>query len=262
MAFLWNPGLKAQTLTAAQLALLNQIPGMTSPMELAQKFLGRPYQTQALAKENPEYWHLDLNGFDCITLMDQVYALYVSQGSQAQYLQALQDIRYAGRSLRFEHRQHYFSAAAQHMVQTGKWKTVLPSSLLVHESRHLNVLSKSLQGKSLRLDLAQVQEMEKAISQQTFRYLPMAQLPKALAMLQDGDVLAMVAAPGKGIDVWHVGFAIKQGQEWHLLHASQSHARVEISPEPLAAYLKSKKQFIGIQLYRPLWTQTSALSTP
>jgi hypothetical protein len=50
--------------------------------------------------------------------------------------------------------------------------------------------------------------------------------------------------------VAHVGFAIWQGNNLHLLHASSKESGVVISKKTLVAYLKSNKKFTGITIAR------------
>jgi len=54
------------------------------------------------------------------------------------------------------------------------------------------------------------------------------------------------------LDVAHVGFAILQGKNLHLLHASSKEGGVVISKKTLASYLKANKKFTGIIVARIL----------
>jgi len=53
------------------------------------------------------------------------------------------------------------------------------------------------------------------------------------------------------LDVTHTGFAIWQGEQLHLMHASTS-GEVVISKKPLREYLKGIKKNMGILVVRPL----------
>jgi hypothetical protein len=69
--------------------------------------------------------------------------------------------------------------------------------------------------------------------------------------IKNGDIIAFTTKD-EGLDVAHVGFAIWQGKNLHLLHASSKESAVVISKKTLASYLKSNKKFTGIIVARPL----------
>jgi hypothetical protein len=68
--------------------------------------------------------------------------------------------------------------------------------------------------------------------------------------IKNGDVIAF-ATKDEGLDVAHVGFAIWQAKNLHLLHASSKKGGVVISATTIVAYLKSNKNFTGIIVARP-----------
>ena len=61
-----------------------------------------------------------------------------------------------------------------------------------------------------------------------------------------------MATNEEGLDVVHAGFAIWEGKDLHLLHASSKEGGVVVSKKTLAAYLKSNKKVNGIIVARPL----------
>jgi len=63
--------------------------------------------------------------------------------------------------------------------------------------------------------------------------------------VNNGDIVAFVTAQ-EGLDVAHVGFAVRKGKSLRLLHASQKEGKVVISKKTLADYLKSNKRFTGV----------------
>jgi hypothetical protein len=68
--------------------------------------------------------------------------------------------------------------------------------------------------------------------------------------IEDGDLIAITSSV-KGLDINHVGFAVKmQNGRIHFLHAPSVGAKVEITPEPLNEYLMKIKRHTGIVVLR------------
>ena len=73
--------------------------------------------------------------------------------------------------------------------------------------------------------------------------------PEGLDWIVDGDIIALTVGI-YGLDVSHLGFAVYQGDELHLLHASSSRGEVVIEPIPLSMMLKRSKNWTGIRVIR------------
>jgi hypothetical protein len=84
---------------------------------------------------------------------------------------------------------------------------------------------------------------------------------KALTKIKVGNMPTTTGVPiqyafekgyfkDEGLDVAHVGFAVWQEKNLHLLHASRKEGAVVISKKTLVAYLKSNKIFTGIIVAR------------
>jgi hypothetical protein len=58
-----------------------------------------------------------------------------------------------------------------------------------------------------------------------FRYFPTRMLPQVCRRLMDGDLIYFVSTR-KGLDVFHVGLLIKNGEHFHLRHAAHSRGAV------------------------------------
>jgi hypothetical protein len=66
----------------------------------------------------------------------------------------------------------------------------------------------------------------------------------------EGDIIGFVPANNTVLDVTHVGFITRQGNEMRLLHASQKIGKVTISKQSLGEYINKKtiKGFIIVRL--------------
>ncbi len=63
-------------------------------------------------------------------------------------------------------------------------------------------------------------------------------------MAENGDLIA-ITTDIKGLDVMHVGLAVRLGSRIHLLHASEAEKRVVISDVTLHQYLSRTKDDDG-----------------
>ena len=98
---------------------------------------------------------------------------------------------------------------------------------------------------------SKIKKMEGNLSRKTFYIIGKDKISSQTDKIQDGDIIAFTAHQ-EGLDVAHIGFAIRQGKILRLLHASQKEGKVVISKKTLTDYLKSNKQFTGIIIARPL----------
>ncbi len=82
---------------------------------IASFFLGLPYLANKLSNSSPENIYYSFNDFDCVTFVENVWALYYSKGIDRLFQKRLIQIRYQNQ-VSFEERQHYLTSALQKMV--------------------------------------------------------------------------------------------------------------------------------------------------
>lgn len=219
------------------------------PIKIAAQFLGLPYIENALSRQNPEQLITDLSGFDCVTLFDNVYALYTSKGQDTSYLNQLIKVRYfEPKRVLYENRNHYFSSTIEKLLAEGQLEAVRQPGGELTVKKSLNVLSESLKNKSLQINLDALKMMEQRFSSNAFTFIPTKQIPKILPKLREGDLVLFVTKH-EHMDFHHVGFLVKKGARWHILHASQHYKKVIVSPEHLMEYMQKHPSFPGIQVY-------------
>jgi len=221
-----------------------------NPLIIGKSFIGLPYKAFALSAENPEKLITDFKGFDCVTFVENVLALYQSQSNEAIFQKSLINMRYQNPdSITYESRNHYFTSALLKLqkqaflqpVRTGKDARV---------KKNFGVLSQFLvgKGKNIRIDLIQKTEME--LSQDSLTYIPSNAVQHVVQSFQSGDIVVFMSKKSN-LDCQHVGFLTYQKGELYILHASQEAKKVLVSEKTLINYLKSHPNFLGIQVFRP-----------
>ena len=215
------------------------------------QFLGKPYAMHALSDQNPERLVADLNAFDCVTFIENSLALINSNGTDSIYRKSLIHHRYAGDSVVYEKRYHYFSDAMRQL----QFPLLGTTEMLFHAPKSFLFLSSYLLTKpAIQIDVDRIREREVELSKQPFLYTPNATLEKLLPLLKSGDLIGLVSKKAS-IDFLHTGMVYRKNGKVYLLHASQEYKRVMISNLTLVEYLKAHKQFIGVCAFRPIFNK-------
>ncbi|MHA8064248.1 N-acetylmuramoyl-L-alanine amidase-like domain-containing protein [Aquirufa aurantiipilula] len=217
---------------------------------LAEYFLGKPYVANALSAENPEKLYLSLVDFDCVTFIENVMSLYQSNGHDSLFKKNLIHWRYSKpKDIRFETRQHYFSAAMRQLIQDG-WIVPVHPSEEIQSIKSFTFLSQYYLPKGKNISIADLERVEKKLASEPFIYIPTAKVISILSSLKEGDIVTFVSKRND-LDVQHTGFLTFRKSNWYLLHASQEVKKVCVSDKNLVEYLKSHPSFLGIQVFRP-----------
>jgi len=227
--------------------------------EIGCLFLNKPYKEKTLENQDKEKLVFNLSAFDCTTFVETVIALAqcAESGnfSPTQFKRYLKSIRYRqGKIQGYSSRLHYFTGwlrdnekmrilkdESKKFGGTPQRKKI--NFMTVHQEMYPALKNKT--------QLAKVAITEKNLSRRVFHVIGTDKISAQKTNIQDGNIIAFTTNE-KGLDVAHVGFAIRQGKNLHLLHASKKEKRVVISEKTLAAYLKSNKQFTGIIVARVL----------
>jgi hypothetical protein len=94
-----------------------------------------------------------------------------------------------------------------------------------------------------------VRAAEEALTAMPKVHLPRERFRSQEAQIRDGDILAVTAGLD-GLDVLHVGFAVRRRGRIHLLHASEAAGRVVVSPETVYRYLHRRRTRTGLLVAR------------
>ncbi len=215
------------------------------------QFIGKPYRANALSSSNPEELVADLTSFDCVTFIENSLALVHAAGDESGYRTALVHFRYAGDSVQYEKRYHYFSDA---MRQLG-YPLLGSRDILQKLPKSFSFLSNYLASKQHgQINLALLRSRESELAKKDFYFTPNALVDRLLPLLESGDLVGLVSK-NPAIDFLHTGMVYRKDGKVYLLHASQEFKRVMVSKETLGDYLKTHRQFIGVSAFRPIFKQ-------
>ena len=227
-------------------------------VEIGRFFLGAPYKSGTLEAPGKEKLIANLSGFDCTTFVETVLALtgcaLLGKITQAKFCEILKFIRYRqGTISGYSSRLHYFTD----WLRDCEKKKILQDVSLQFDARaqrkKINYITSHRLSYPALKNEDKFQKMllvEKSISRRVFSFIGRDMVSRQKNKIQNGDIIAFTTNQ-EGLDVAHVGFALWQKRNLHLLHASGKEGHVVISVETLAAYLKNNKKYSGIIVARP-----------
>ena len=223
-------------------------------------FLKTPYVAHTLEVNEEEKLVVNFDEVDCTTFVEYVLALSLSpvkNGAidKTDYARVLQKIRYRdGRINGYTSRLHYIADWINNGVKHGFMEDVTAANSPDSIALSLNFMSAHSKAykhlKSSPENISKIEEIEKALSGQTFHYIPKAKLPdEGFSWIKNGDIIA-ITTNVPGLDVAHMGIAYYEKGVLKLLHASSTRKMVVITQKTLAQMLKNNKRFTGIRVVR------------
>lgn len=233
------------------------LPISTVAMEVGKKFLGTPYVAKTLEIEGAEQLVVDLSGLDCTTFLENVVVFSrlakKDQLSFESFGRELENLRYRqGQLDGYDSRLHYFSDWIYHNVQKGIITDVTKACGGKPYEKPINFMSTHTSAYRQLADTSFVRSIrlaEKEISSRDYYYIPKAEIQQNESRIASGDLVAITTSIA-GLDIVHVGFAVKKNGRTHLFHASTGSMKVEISEKPLSEYLAGNKSQSGIMVCR------------
>lgn len=238
---------------------LNELSSAQRIKAIAAYFIGSPYVASSLEAPGEESLQINLRAFDCLTLVETVLALNETiiqtlntDSCLLVYPGMLQNIRYRNGQLQgYTSRLHYTSEWLLNGREKGLFS--LMTDLFPGEAfpLALNYMSTHPQNyPALKENPDLIQEMatiEARLNKASLSYIPKTKLAEYIEDIPEGSIIA-ITTNLDGLDIAHIGFAYWQKGSLHLLHASSSNSRVEISEQDLMTYLKGIKHFSGIMI--------------
>jgi len=226
-------------------------------VELGHCFLKTPYRPGTLETAGREKLVMNLNEFDCTTFVETVLAMAVHSDidalSPSQFSRHLKRIRYrSGKIEGYASRLHYFT---DWLSDNQKKKILMDITgrlggepvrkrinyMTMHRELYPALKSKTAYEKMLLV--------EKRLSRRIFHVISRRRIAAAEKKIQNGDIVAF-ATDEAGLDVSHMGFAVRAGQTLSLLHASSKEGAVVFSGKSLSDYVKSNPKVNGIMVAR------------
>lgn len=203
---------------------------------------GAPYRCAPLGggPGQPETLTAALDAFDCVTFCETIMALARS-ASEAEFLDRLRLIRYAGGRVTWEARRHYWSHWLNDNAAEGR------VALLPHPG------GKTPREWTRRLAVVAGLPPETA----AVRGWPKRALAPFRRVVRDGDVAGFISTR-HGLDYFHVGVLLAEADGPVLVHAARSAGGVVRTP--LAAFLAANRMS-GVTLARP-WPELPRPAEP
>lgn len=224
----------------------------------ALKMIGTPYVAHTLEINSPiEKLVLNTKEVDCTTFVEIVLArsLCKVQGDSSQFINNMRLIRYRDGNINgYTSRLHYTTEWVINGIKHGFLTDVAASH--IKDTLHINLSFMTAHPKSYKQltdspqNIAFIAQCEQRLNKEVVHYIPKAKLPKkGFKWIHDGDIILLVTNI-KGLDNSHLGIAIYQNGELHLLHASSTGMKVMIQPESLREQLAKSPTNLGIRVVR------------
>lgn len=228
-------------------------------IEIGKSFLGTEYVAHTLETEGDEQLVINLTGLDCTTFLETSFTLArcIKKGKTSfqDYQNELSLIRYRdGKIDKYPSRLHYFSDWIYNNQQKGIVKDITkeiggkPIKFNVFFMSENPKYYKQLNENPEFIPLIKAQEQE--IKSREYYFIPEKDIEKIENKIQTGDLIALTT-PEKGLDIGHVGIAIKmENGRIHFLHAPLVGSKVQITETPLCDYVIKNKKRNGIIVLR------------
>ncbi|HOG08015.1 MAG: DUF1460 domain-containing protein [Syntrophales bacterium] len=224
---------------------------------IAEGFLGVPYLAHPLDQTGPEHLVVNLDAFDCVTFVETAVALARlpadGRADREGLARAVEEIRYRGGRLDgYASRLHYFSDWLRDNKARGILEDMTARLGGTPWEKRLNFMTAHRDRYPPLADpecYRRVRAVEEALTAMPKVHLPRGRFRSQEARIHDGDILAVTALQD-GIDVLHVGFAVRRRGRIHLLHASEAAGRVVVSPETVYRYLHRRRARTGLLVAR------------
>lgn len=221
-------------------------------LEVASKFLGKPYTAYTLEENGEERLIVNLSQFDCSTLVEQCIAI-VSSTDYNSFKSELTKLRYRNGKLDgYGSRLHYLTdwlaenqANKAFTLETKKMGGEVYKKQVNFMTTHWDKYPRANTEKIKK----EISDSEKSLVQKKFYYIPKNKIDSLQYLIKNGDIIAITTSIA-GLDCSHQGFAVFVNSKLHLLHASSSKKKVIISEETLSNYLKKNKLQTGIMVAR------------
>ena len=238
----------------------SKLPVADLMTEIGLSFLGTPYVAATLENGPEEKLVINLREMDCTTFVETCLALArtIKSGKTdfLSYAAELEKIRYRN-GVRNEYlsRLHYFS---EWIHDNAAKKIVDESPNLQGEKvpKHISFMSTHPESYPVLKEhpelIPTLARQEKQLSEADFWYFPKSNPEKLPEVLKHGDLIGLTSEIDKTIDINHTGIIVQKGNNFYLLHASQTAKKVVLSDDPITGFIKPESKNSGIMIARPV----------
>ena len=228
---------------------------------VGKSFIGTNYVAHTLEKGKTETLVIDLTGLDCTTFLENslTFARCIKEGKTTfkDYENELTKVRYRNSIIdQYPSRLHYFSDWIFNNEQKGIIKNIskeIGGDPIKFDVDFMSTHPDSyVQLKDNPKFIPIIRKQEETINKRTYYYIPKDTVAKVEEKIKSGDLIA-ITSNVKGLDINHVGIAVRMDDgRIHFMHAPDVGYKVQITPEPLADYLKKFNKDTGIIVLKPL----------
>ena len=204
---------------------------------LSAKFLGIRYMEATLIghANTPEVFVINLEGVDCFTFIDYIESMRTS-GSFSEFRENLKKIRYRSGDVIFEHRNHFFTDWSEYnsdliddiTERVGKGTSIQVKKILNRKNDGTCFIP-GISFKERQIVYISAKNVDDTV----------------IRNLKTGDYIGMYSE-NPGLDVSHIGIAIKDTSDVFFRHASTK--SMKVVDEDFQKYLSGKP---GIIVLRP-----------
>jgi hypothetical protein len=248
---------KINTSSPKKLSPDSNLPYGDLIVEIGCLFINVPYKVGTLENLGKEKLIVNVSCFDCNTFVEIVLALarcaIAGKLSRSEFCKNLKLIRYRqGKIDGYFSRLHYFTDWLRDNEKKKILKDISRQFDAEAQRKKINYMTFNrafYPALKNEFEFRKISLVEKNLSRKVFHIIGRDKVSRQKMKIKNGDIIAF-ATKDEGLDVVHVGFAIWQGKNLHLLHASSKEGGVVISATTIVAYLKSNKKFIGITIAR------------
>jgi hypothetical protein len=226
-------------------------------IEIGKFFMGTPYRAGTLEMKGAEHLGVNLREHDCFTFVENVVALVWLVKSRGKSFDAfrrvLLKIRYRqGRLRGYPSRLHYFSDWIHDNQKKGFVRDVTADAggrplikAITFMTAHPGLYPPLKNATNLR----RMKSVERTINKRSRHFIPKRAVRGLEDRIRDGDLIA-ITTNTEGLDVQHVGLAVRVKHRIHLLHASSVEGKVVLSKKTLCRYLTESNTRSGIMVAR------------
>lgn len=243
------------------------LPVGAAMAEIGRSFVGTAYVPRTLEVEGPERVVVNFRGLDCVTFVENVFALsrFVRSGAgrsltdrpaaEAHYQKLLEEIRYRDGQLDgYQSRLHYFSDWIANNASRMLIRDLGADLEGIHNLDRIDFMTTHVDSYSQLANfenLEALRETEERLSAAGRLFVPEARIPSVADHLEDGDIIAATSVV-EGLDVAHTGLALWVEGTLRLMHAPLVGDSVQISEVTLAERIQRIEGQDGIIVARPL----------
>jgi hypothetical protein len=225
---------------------------------IAESFLNSRYEANTLEQTGEEQLVVNLEVFDCVTLVENSLALArcIKKGDTSYdgYIAELRQIRYRGGVISgYPSRLHYFTDWIYDNELKGIVKDITNEIGGDRYRKAINFMSSNRSRYSQLSDdrsYGIIVDQEKAINERELFFIPKGNLHMYEHNIQDGDIIG-ITTNVTGLDIHHTAIAAGKAGRIHIIHAPEEGRTVEITQNNLMDYMALNPRSTGVMIARP-----------